>query len=62
MRIHEEQLEKRKKEICYIILLHALGTTLCVIILINMCCISIYFMYHILNFYAIVFLNLLFTK
>jgi hypothetical protein len=57
LRIWEEQLEKRKK-ICYIILLHAVGSTLCVVISINMCCIPIYFMYCILNFYAIVFYSL----
>jgi hypothetical protein len=27
-----------QKETCYIILLHAVGTTLCVVISINMCC------------------------
>jgi hypothetical protein len=46
-------LEKCKK-MCYIILLHAVDSTLCVVISINM--------YRILKFYAIVFSNSLFTK
>jgi hypothetical protein len=40
LRIWKKQLEKRKK-ICCIISLHAVGSTFCVIILINMCCIPI---------------------
>jgi cation transport ATPase len=68
LRISEEQLKKSKKT-CYIILLHTVCSTLCAVILINMCCmliniyfIPIYFMYHILIFYAIIFLNSLSTN
>jgi hypothetical protein len=55
-------IKEAQKETCYIILLHTVGSMLCVVIPINMCCVSInmcciliYFIYHILNFYAIVF-------
>jgi hypothetical protein len=51
-----------QKETCYIILLHAVGSTLCVVISINMCYILVYFMYRTLNFYAIAFSNSLSTK
>jgi hypothetical protein len=39
-----ETIEEAQKVTCYIILLHAVGSMLCVVILINMCCISIYFL------------------
>jgi hypothetical protein len=51
-----------QKEMCYIISLHTVGSTLCVVISINMCCIPIYFMYCILIFYAIIFSNSLSAK
>jgi hypothetical protein len=73
---HKESLKKERgrieymegiigeaqKETCYIILLHTVGSTLCVVISINICYIPIYFLYHILNFYIIIFLNSLSTK
>jgi hypothetical protein len=55
-------IRKAQKETCYIISLHAVGSTLCVIISINMYYILIYFIYHILNFYIIIFSNSLSTK
>jgi hypothetical protein len=53
---------KAQKETCYVISLHVVGSTLCGVISINMCCIPIYFMYCILIFYAIIFSNSLSTK
>jgi MFS-type transporter involved in bile tolerance (Atg22 family) len=52
----EEQLEKRKKKRVMSFSLYAVGSTLCVVISINMYYIPIYFIYHILNFYVIIML------
>jgi hypothetical protein len=46
--IPEEQLKKRKKT-CYIILLYAVGNTLCVVISISMYCNLIYFLKFIIH-------------
>jgi translation initiation factor 1 (eIF-1/SUI1) len=37
LRIREEQFENGKK-MCYIISMHAVGSTLCIVISINICC------------------------
>jgi hypothetical protein len=51
-----------QKETCYIILLHAVGNMLCIVISINMRCNPNLFYVSYFKVLTIIFLNLLFTK
>jgi hypothetical protein len=61
LRIQEEQMEKCKK-ICYVISLHAVGSRLCVVILISICCNFNLFYVSYFNFLCNFFSNSLSTQ